>query len=295
MFPLVVGALAISAGSAVLNARQAKKLAKKQTKAYQIAAAMMKDATEKYSGTAADQRMRQEGEMTANRLNNMAMNGGPLESNMSMLNAVNAAGNLNDMTETGVNLGRENAAQDLSAKYNKAAAEANRYLSNAQIENAIDAQKYQNLMGGISGGAQMLANLGITDPISNQLARINGDGQSGQSGQSNQQGGTSDERMKESPKEGDLPEAKAEDALRQIESVEYEYKDPNYPGCDNEQHVGFTAQSMEKGAFKDAVKKDGNGIRHIDQWKLQESIMSGISALQKELDELESQSKNKSK
>lgn len=281
MFPLVVGALAISAGSAVLNARQAKKLAKKQTRAYQMAAAMMKDATEKYSGTAADQRMRQEGEMTANRLNNMAMNGGPLESNMSMLNAVNAAGNLNDMTETGVNLGRENAAQDLSAKYNKAAAEANRYLSNAKIENAIDAQKYQNLMGGISGGAQMLADIGITDPISKQLARINGDGQS------NQQGGTSDERMKESPKEGDLPEAKAEDALRQIESVEYEYKDPNYPGCDDEQHVGFTAQSMEKGAFKDAVKKDGNGIRHIDQWKLQESIMSGISALQKELDELE--------
>lgn len=292
MFPLVVGALAMSAGSAVLNARQAKKLAKKQTKAYQIAAAMMKDATEKYSGTAADQRMRQEGEMTANRLNNMAMNGGPLESNMSMLNAVNAAGNLNDMTETGVNLGRENAAQDLSAKYNKAAAEANRYLSNAKIENAIDAQKYQNLMGGISDGAQMLADIGITDPLSKQLARINGDGQS------NQQGGTSDERMKESPKEGDLPEAKAEDALRQIESVEYEYKDPNYPGCDNEQHVGFTAQSMEKGAFKDAVKKDGNGIRHIDQWKLQESIMSGISALQKELDELEGQrdqSKNKSK
>ena len=294
MFPLVIGAIAVSAGSAIAGAKQAKKLAKKQTKAYQMAAAMMKDATEKYSGTAADQRMRQEGEMTANRLNNMAMNGGPLESNMSIQNAVGAADNLQDMTETGVNLGRENAAQDLSAKYNKAAAEANRYLQNAQIENAIDAQKYQNLMGAVSGGAQLLANMGITDPISAQLARVNGDNQ----GQGQQQSPGSDENLKESPKgkESDLPEAKAEDALRQIESVEYEYKDPNYPGCDDERHVGITAQSLEKGAFKDAVKKDLNGIRHIDQWKLQESIMSGISALQKELDELEgNQSKKNSK
>lgn len=283
MFPLLIGAIAVSAGSAIASAKQAKKLAKKQTKAYQMAAAMMKDATEKYSGTAADQRMRQEGEMTANRLNNMAMNGGPLESNMSIQNAVGAADNLQDMTETGVNLGRENAAQDLTAKYNTAAAEANRYLQNAQIENAIDAQKYQNLMGGVVGGAKLLNDIGVTQSMKDKLDAVNNPG--------------SDENLKESPKgkESDLPEAKAEDALRQIESVQYEYKDPNYPGCDDERHVGITAQSLEKGAFKDAVKKDLNGIRHIDQWKLQESIMSGISALQKELDQLEGQSKKNSK
>lgn len=281
-FGLVIGAVASTAAGAIMGAANAKKMAKKRTKAYETAAALMKDATEKYSGHNADTKMRAEGEKQGDIMNNLTQNRGALESDLSMQNALLAAdrAQAQDSTMDGINLGRENAAKDLSARYNAAASQANMYLQNAEIENAVEQQKYQNLMNGAVVAGKAAKDLGVGDWVKDKA------------------GGTSDERMKESPKEeeSNLPEAKAEDALRQIESVEYEYKDPNYPGCDDEQHVGFTAQSLEKGAFKDAVKKDGNGIRHIDQWKLQESIMSGISALQKELDELEgNQSKNKSK
>lgn len=280
-FALVIGAVATTAAGAIMGAANAKKIAKKRTKAYETAAALMKDATEKYSGHNADTKMRAEGEKQGNIMNNLTQNRGALESNLAIQNALQAAdrAQAQDSTMEGINLGRENAAKDLSARYNAAASQANMYLQNAEVESRVAQQNWQNMVGGVAAATNAAKDLGVSDWLGDKVK------------------GTSDERMKESPdKESDLPEAKAEDALRQIESVEYEYKDPNYPGCDDEQHVGFTAQSLEKGAFKDAVKKDGNGIRHIDQWKLQESIMSGISALQKELDELESnQSKNKSK
>ena len=280
-FALVVGAVATTAAGAVMGAVNAKKMAKKRTKAYETAAALMKDATEKYSGHNADTKMRAEGEKQGNIMNNLTQNRGALESDLAMQNALGAAerAQAQDSTMEGINLGRENAAKDLSARYNAAASQANMYLQNAEVESRVAQQNWQNMVGGVTAATNAAKNLGVSDWIGDKV------------------NGTSDERMKEPPSEdkSDLPEAKAEDALRQIESVEYEYKDPNYPGCDDEQHVGFTAQSLEKGVFKDAVKKDGNGIRHIDQWKLQESIMSGISALQKELDQLEGQSKKNSK
>lgn len=285
LFAPVIAAVGMAAAGSIMGANQAKKAAKKQKKAYQMASALMKDATEKYSGAEADRQMRNEGDKQATILNNLSQNRGALNSNMSINNALGAANRAaqQDATMEGINLGRANAAKDLSARYNAAANQANMYLNNAKIENAVEQQKYQNLMSGLSSGLQAANNLGITQAIGGQF----GFGNQIQNNNNN----TSDERMKEAPSDeskSDLPEAKVEDALRQIDSVNYEYKDPDYPGCDDETHTGFTAQSLEKGAFKDAVSEDQNGVKKVDLWKLQESIMSGLGALQKEIDELES-------
>lgn len=287
-FGLIVAAVASTAAGAIMGAANANKLAKKRTKAYKMAAALMKDATEKYSGHNADMKMRAEGEQQGNIMNNLTQNRGALESNLAMQNALGAADRAQsqDSTVEGINLGRENAAKDLTARYNAAANQANMYLKNAEIENAVGQQQFQNLMGAIGSGTDAIKDLGALDWIK---GKIGGSGE-----------GTSDERMKEPPSEDkeELPEASVEDALRQIDSVNYEYKDPTYPGCDDETHTGITAQSLEKGAFKDAVQEDANGIKKVDIWKLNESIMAGLGAMQKEIDELEGQrdqSKNKSK
>lgn len=301
LFAPVIAAVGMAAAGSIMGANQAKKAAKKQKKAYQMASALMKDATEKYSGAEADRQMRNEGDKQATILNNLSQNRGALNSNMSINNALGAANRAaqQDATLEGINLGRENAAKGLSAGYNAAANQANMYLNNAQIENAVEQQKYQNLMSGLSSGLQAANNLGITQAIGGQF----GLGQQipGQNNNNN----TSDERMKEAPSEtnegendlprssDELPQADVEDALRQIESVEYEYKDPDYPGSDDEEHVGFTAQSLEDTAFGDAVSEDENGVKKVDQWRLMESIMAGISCLQREIDELENESVEK--
>lgn len=295
LFAPVIAAVGMAAAGSIMGANQAKKAAKKQKKAYQMASALMKDATEKYSGAEADRQMRNEGDKQATILNNLSQNRGALNSNMSINNALGAANRAAqlDTTMEGINLGRANAAKDLSARYNAAANQANMYLNNAKIQNAVEQQKYQNLMSGLSSGLQAANNLGITQAIGGQFGL-------GQQIPGQNNNNTSDERMKEAPSEtnnkesklpgssDELPEAKVEDALRQIDSVNYEYKDPDYPGCDDETHTGFTAQSLEKGTFKDAVSEDQNGVKKVDLWKLQESIMSGLGALQKEIDELES-------
>ena len=92
----------------------------------------------------------------------------------------------------------------------------------------------------------------------------------------------SDENVKEYNNHNNLPKADAEDALRQIESIEYQYKDGLGP--QDGKHVGITAQSAEGTAFDDMVQEN-NGIKELDRNKLLESVMAGIAALQKELDE----------
>lgn len=268
----VMAVAAIGAGIAngVFNAQQAKKQAKKKQKVLEQAAFMMKDATEKYSGTEADRQMRNAGEQEAVRLHNLNANNTPLQGNLSIQNALNAANNVaqNDTTQGGVNLGRANKGAEMAGKYNAVANQANLMLQAADIQNKVDAQNYQNLMGGISGVASAAGKLGVGDFISSKL----GGGQAA----------TSDEREKEA-----IPDADAEDALRQIESIEYQYKDPTKEGCDDETHVGITAQSLEGTAFGDAVKENKEGYKMVDKWRLLESVTAGIAALQKEIDELE--------
>ena len=103
---------------------------------------------------------------------------------------------------------------------------------------------------------------------------------------------TSDENQKESPKNNDsgLPESDIEDSMRQLETVQYQYKDPNVPGCDDEVHKsGFTAQSAEKTPlYGKAVKNCSDGVKRIDQWKLLESVTAATAQLQREIDELRS-------
>lgn len=98
----------------------------------------------------------------------------------------------------------------------------------------------------------------------------------------------SDERVKESitTESGDkLPIASVEDALRQIASIVYKYKPET--GLDDDKHVGISAQSIENTALDNGtVKTTDDGIKMLDKQKLQESIMAGIAALQKEIDGL---------
>ena len=94
---------------------------------------------------------------------------------------------------------------------------------------------------------------------------------------------TSDENAKEYNNHSGLPKADAEDALRQIESIEYKYKPET--GLDQDKHVGVTAQSLQGTAFNDDVKKDGKYLA-LDKQKLLESTLAGIAALQKEIDSL---------
>ena len=99
---------------------------------------------------------------------------------------------------------------------------------------------------------------------------------------------TSDENCKEAitTESGDkLPIASVEDALRQIASIVYKYKPET--GLDNDKHVGISAQSIENSALDNGtVKTTDDGIKMLDKQKLQESIMAGIAALQKEIDGL---------
>lgn len=263
---MVVGAIASGIASGVFASQQAKKQAKQRKKAYQQAAVMMKDATEKYSGTEADRQMRNAGEQEALRLHNLNANNNPLQSNLSIQNALNSVNDVsqNDTTQGGVNLGRANKGAEMAGKYNAVANQANLMLDAANIQNKIDAQSYQNLMGGLSGAASAFNKLGGTDAVKSAISSM------------------SDERAKEK-----IPDADAEDALRQIESIEYEYKDPEKEGCDDETHVGITAQSLEGTAFGDAVKENEEGYKMVDKWRLLESVTAGIAALQKEIDELE--------
>lgn len=100
----------------------------------------------------------------------------------------------------------------------------------------------------------------------------------------------SDERGKESPYENhdtDLPHADLTDAVAQLNSVKYKYKDPSIPGCDDEYHVGTTAQSLSKcPEFEDCVIKGEDGYLRVDEIKLMERIPQVIEDLQNRINKL---------
>lgn len=95
----------------------------------------------------------------------------------------------------------------------------------------------------------------------------------------------SDKRAKE-PYHNDkgLPEADADDALRQIESIEYKYKEDT--GLDQDKHVGITAQSLIGTPWEGILDHKGEYLA-LDKQKLLEAVMAGIASLQKQLDERE--------
>lgn len=256
LYGAVIGAIAGGVASGVGSYLNNQKLAS----AYKDYAKDIRNAANQYSGHNADVAMREAGSQKARQLNNLNMgtaSSRPMTSNNSMQNALRGMNNVKmaDSTVEGQNLGRSNKATELQGKYNAATAKAQQALNQAGINYQVNNQLMQTGMNAAGGLAQTY----------NQIK--------------------SDENVKESITNdcGDkIPTADAEDALRQIESIEYKYKDGT--GLDQDKHVGVTAQSMENTAFGDTVSEDANGVKQLDKQKLLESVMAGIAALQKELD-----------
>lgn len=251
----VVGAVAGAVTSAALNIKNAE--------AYKTYAKDIRKAAEKYSGDAAYKSMYnkglEEGMQTNRRSLDAAASMEPSNKSAMMANTTGLQG-ANTFNQ-GFNQGAENQKALNTAKYNAETAKAQQALNQANIEYKAGTAATQGAMNTLGGLATAYNNL---KPASSNT--------------------TSDENVKEYDNHNGLPKADVEDALRQIESISYKYKDGL--GLDQDHHVGVTAQSLEGTAFDDVVSENEEGIKQLDKQKLQESVMAGIAALQKEIDEL---------
>lgn len=98
----------------------------------------------------------------------------------------------------------------------------------------------------------------------------------------------SDERMKNIIDNVDHISKLAED----IGAYYYTYKNPEYPGADDKEHIGPVAQELEQNPItKDAVEEDENGIKHVNGERLALSEMAIISDLARRLADLEEENK----
>lgn len=253
----IAGGLAAGIGSYLNN--------KKLASAYEEYADDIRNAAKEYSGTKAHKQMKQEGAAEALRMGNAfgnknQVNTSPNKMQNALSNMNNVNSNVQSLHNEGDNLGRQNKAAELNSKYNAATAKAQQALNQAGINYQVNNQLMQ---GGMNAAAGLV----------NTYNQLKG----------------SDERLKKGiNNESNLPEADIEDSLRQLETVNYQYKDPNIEGCDGDTHTGFTAQSAEKTPlFKDAVQTGEDGYKRIDEWKLMESLTAGIAQMQREIDELE--------
>lgn len=257
----VILGIADAVGQGLVTKYQTDKLAD----AYAEAANQVRAAANKYSGQAADAAMTQEGARQGQQIQKLAQSQG--QTGTSGLSNVDAMAGMNNIQNNGLsgymqgqNLGRSNKAQELNSKYNAETAAAQNMLSKAQTDYNVGRQTSNmifNTLGNLGGLASMF---------------------------------TSDENCKESitNSSGDkIPVADAADALRQIESIEYQYK-PEM-GLDNDKHVGISAQSLEGTALDNGtVKSEPGKFKTLDKQKLLESTLAGIAALQKEIDSLKS-------
>lgn len=268
----LIGALAGGIANGLITNYQTKKLAN----AYKEAAQDIRAAGNKYSGQAADTAMTQEGARQGQQMQKLAQSQGVAgTTGLSTTDATNMTQNqpgLNAFMQ-GQNLGRSNKATELNSKYNAATAKAQNMLSKANTDFQAGQAATQLGMNALSGIANAGNNIG---------------GSAGMNALTQSAGNMfSDENCKESitNSHGDkIPTANAEDALRQIDSIEYKYKPET--GLDQDKHVGITAQSIEGTALDNGtVQKDGK-YRTLDKQKLLESTLAGIAAIQKEIDQL---------
>ena len=267
---LIAGAIIGAVASGVLNAASTASLAGKNARAYRDAAKKIKGAAEKYSGANAYNALQQAGNIQGNIVNRQALDAQlqnrPINNSATMANVADLKGDF----AGGYNLGQQNKQKDLTAKYNYETADAQAALNAANINYQAGTAAQQAAMGAAGGMADLYKNL--KSPAD----------------------ATSDENCKE-PINNDsgLPESDIEDSMRQLETIQYQYKDPSVPGCDSEKHEsGFTAQSAEKTPlFKDAVKQGKDGVKRIDQWKLLESVTAASAQLQREIDKLKGEKK----
>ena len=261
----LLGAIGAGVAAGAVNAYTTYKLAD----AYKNNAKAVRKAAEEYSGHNADVAMTNAGNIQGQRATKMALDSNAnkvMTANNSMANAQNAM-NDNSVAQSamtqGQSLGRQMQGDTNAAKYNTATMGAENALNIAQKDYDIANQMVNSGINTVSQFAQAGKESGIGTAKPEM---------------------TSDEGCKEGyhNKQG-IPEADAEDALRQVESIEYQYKDCR--GEDKDRHVGVTAQSLEGTAFDDAVNKGGKYLT-LDKQKLLESTLAGIAALQKEIDEL---------
>lgn len=253
----------------------------KLANAYKEAANQVRAAAQKYSGQAADSAMTQEGARQGQQMQKLAQSQG--QAGTSGLSNVDAMAGMNNVQNSGLsgymqgqNLGRSNKAQELNSKYNAATVAAQNMLSKAKTDYKVGNQASNMIFNTIGGLGQGWNNIG---------------GSAGMNALTQSAGSMfSDENCKESitNSSGDkIPIADAADALRQIESIEYQYK-PEM-GLDNDKHVGISAQSLEGTALDNGtVKSEPGKFKTLDKQKLLESTLAGIAALQKEIDSLKS-------
>lgn len=266
MWNNIIGAIAGTIAGAAYGGITSYQNAAKNADAYKTYALQLDQGANKYSGQNAFDAMQQSGnEMgrVSNALSqNAAANAKVGNSNSIMANALNKQRNVtaNNTFDQGYNAGSKGKATRQNALYNKDTAMAQNALNQAGINYKRDTAMQQAGLNTASGAIQTANNI------------------------------FSDEKAKEYNNKAGLPKADVDDALRQIESIEYQYKPET--GLDQDKHVGVTAQSLEGTAFDDVVSKDPkSGYKQLDKQKLLESVMAGIASLRKELDEVENGSK----
>lgn len=270
----IIAIIAQMVGGAVINGVTTAVSTNNKIKAYEKAAEDIRNATEQYSGVNEYNRMYQAGADNtkyAKRDLDRQVAGGDLTNN-AMIAANNSDVNADYANYYNQGAARQNTLDE--AAYNKATANAQREMNQADINyNAKTkaAQAGANAVGGIANLAAQMGTGKNTDTTASATS-------------------TSDENEKTPINNNSgLPKADIEDSLRQIETVSYKYKHPEKEGEDNLSHVGVTAQSLEKTPlFEECVSENDEGIKVVDKWRLQEALTAGLANMQREIDELES-------
>jgi len=283
-----------AAAGAAAGAYQTKKQTLLKQNATLQALVNQQAITNQFTGDTANRRQTSKGLAEAHNIsemNNVPQNDTTKGNYLNQFDKVNSSFGYNQ----GYNQGLANQQAIDNANRSNMEALSNAQLKQAGIDYDVQAARNQAAMSGVGNAIKAAGTIGNPFKSNKQSGNImaNKSAMSMQ-GQpySNQELSMSDESCKEAPVNNDsgLPEADIEDSLRQLETVLYQYKDPSIPGCDDEEHCGTTAQSLEKTElFKDCVVEGEDGYKRIDQWKLNEALTAGLAQLQREVDELEAQ------
>lgn len=265
---------------------------KKLANAYKDAAKQVRGAAQKYSGKEADTAMSQEGAIQGQQMQKLAQSQGATgTTGLSTVDATAATNNNSGLSAymQGQNLGRSNKATELNSKYNAATVDAQNQLNKAKTDFNVGqatSNMVFNTLGGLGQAGGNIGMNGATQALGKGAGNMTQGFSTGMNNLSSMF--PSDENCKESitNDSGDkIPTADVEDALRQIQSIEYQYKPET--GLDQDKHVGISAQSIEGTALDNGmVKSEPGKFKTLDKQKLLESVMAGIAAMQKEIDDL---------
>lgn len=268
---------------------------KKLANAYKDSAKQVRGAAQKYSGKEADTAMTQEGERQGQQMQKLAQSQGVTgTTGLSTADATASTNNNSGLSAymQGQNLGRGNKATELNSKYNAATVDAQNMLNKAKTDFNVGQATSNfvfNTLGGLGKMGGDIGMNGATQALGKGAGNLSSGFSTGMSNMANIASSMlSDENCKESitNESGDkIPKADVEDALRQIESIEYQYKPET--GLDQDKHVGISAQSIEGTALDNGmVNSEPGKFKTLDKQKLLESVMAGIAAMQKEIDDL---------